>query len=125
MKTMKPRRFRGKLLAANIVLLPLLALALWTAITLNYTYSDGERIGFLNKLSRKGWLCKTWEGELALSNVPGSMPEIFHFTVRGDAVAAKINAVAGKRVALHYDQHKGIPLSCFGETQYFVTDVTP
>jgi hypothetical protein len=97
--------------------------ALWTWATLNYNYSDGERAGYVQKFSRKGWICKTWEGELALVNLPGAMPEIFHFSVRDDAVAKRIQEVIGKRVALTYEQHVGVPTSCFGDTQYFVIDV--
>jgi hypothetical protein len=107
-----------------IFLLVVLAGAvLWTWITLSYDYSDGERAGYVQKLSRKGWICKTWEGELALVNLPGAMPEIFHFSVRDDDVAKRIQDVVGKRVALTYEQHIGVPTSCFGETEYFVVDV--
>lgn len=98
---------------------------LWTWGTLTYDYADGERAGFVQKFSRKGWLCKTWEGELALVNLPGAMPEIFSFTVRDDAVAKRIEAAVGKRVALKYEQHIGVPTSCFGDTEYFVVDVRP
>ena len=97
--------------------------ALWTWVTLNYDYSDGERAGYVQKFSRKGWVCKTWEGELALVNLPGAMPEIFYFTVRDDAVAKRIQQVVGKRVALTYEQHIGVPTTCFGDTQYYVIDV--
>ena len=97
--------------------------ALWAWITLSYDYSTGERAGFIQKFSRKGWICKTWEGELAMVNLPGAMPEIFRFSVRDDAVAKRINESMGKRVNLHYEQHIGVPGSCFGETDYFVTEV--
>jgi hypothetical protein len=97
----------------------------WTLITLNYTYSDGERAGYLQKISRKGWFCKTWEGELAMANLPGAMPQIFTFTVRDDAVAHEIEQRAGQRVSLHYEQHPGVPTSCFGDTEYFIVGVTP
>jgi hypothetical protein len=107
-----------------IFLLVVLAGAvLWTWLTLSYDYSDGERAGYVQKFSRKGWICKTWEGELALVNLPGAMPEIFHFSVRDDEVAKRIQALVGKRVALTYEQHVGVPTTCFGETQYFVVDV--
>lgn len=98
----------------------LLAAYIWLAF--QYTYSDGERAGFVQKLSRKGWLCKTWEGELTLVAVPGSMPEKFFFTVRDDALATKLNSQMGQRVAVTYDQHKGLPGTCFGETEYFLRD---
>jgi len=100
-----------------------LLFAAYTWVSLSYNYSDGERAGYVQKFSRKGWICKTWEGELALVNLPGQPAEQFNFTVRGNVTADKINAMMGKRVALHYEQHVGVPTSCFGETQYFVTDV--
>ncbi len=106
-----------------ILLLVAVGAALWTWATLSYDYSDGERAGYVQKFSRKGWVCKTWEGELALVNLPGAMPEIFYFSVRDDAVAKRIQQAVGKRVAMTYEQHIGIPTNCFGETQYFVIDI--
>lgn len=106
-----------------ILLLVAVGAALWTWATLSYDYSDGERAGYVQKFSRKGWICKTWEGELALVNLPGAMPEIFRFSVRDDGVAKRIQQAVGKRVGLTYEQHIGIPTSCFGETQYFVVDI--
>ena len=97
--------------------------SLYVYIALNWSYSSGERAGFLQKVSHKGWICKTWEGELSLVAMPGSAPEKFLFTVRDDAVAQKVSAAAGKRVTLNYEQHKGLPSSCFGDTEYFVVDV--
>lgn len=99
----------------------LCAAYLW--LVLSWSYSTGERAGFLQKFSSKGWLCKTWEGELSLVAMPGTTPEKFLFSVRDEAVAAKITATVGKRVALIYEQHKGVPTSCFGETEYYVVDV--
>ena len=121
-----PRRrwvSRWKLFVIAVIVVPILVLALWTWGALAWAYADGERVGWVQKFSRKGWLCKTWEGELAMSNVPGSAPQLFLFSVRDDAIAQQINRAAGRRVALHYEQHKGIPTSCFGETDYFVTTV--
>ena len=97
--------------------------AAYTWVTLNFAYSTGERAGFLQKISNKGWICKTAEGELSLVALPGAAPEKFEFSVRDAAVAARVNAAVGQRVALTYEQHKGVPTSCFGETEYFVTDV--
>ena len=97
--------------------------SLYVYIVLNWSYSSGERAGFLQKVSHKGWFCKTWEGELSLVAMPGSAPEKFLFTVRDEAVAQKVSAAAGKRVTLNYEQHKGLPSSCFGDTEYFVVDV--
>ena len=108
-----------------LVVLGAIALfAIYILIALNWSYSTGERAGFLQKVSNKGWICKTWEGELSLVAMPGAAPEKFLFTVRDEAVAQKIIAAAGKRVTLNYEQHKGLPTSCFGDTDYFVTGVT-
>jgi len=108
-----------------LMLVGLIALfALYIFAALNWSYSTGERAGFLQKVSNKGWLCKTWEGELSLVAMPGAAPEKFLFTVRDQAVAQKISAAAGKRVTLNYEQHKGLPTTCFGDTDYFVTGVT-
>ena len=108
---------------AALVLLPILVFAAWSGATLSYSYSSGERAGYMQKLSHKGWLCKTWEGELAMQNLPGTPPEIFAFSVRDDAVAKRIQDLEGQKVALVYEQHKGVPTACFGETEYFITDV--
>ena len=107
----------------TVVLIAVLGFGGWTWATLSYNYSDGERAGYVQKLSRKGWICKTWEGELALVNLPGAMPEIFYFSVRDDDVAKRIQQSVGKRVALSYEQHIGIPTTCFGDTQYFVVNI--
>ena len=111
-----------KLLLALIVIAAG-GLAGFTWLMLHWAYSDGERAGYVQKLSRKGWLCKTWEGEMTMVAMPGTMSEKFVFTVPRDAVAAKINASVGRRMALHYEQHRWIPSSCFGDTEYFVTGV--
>jgi len=112
-------------LAVIVMLVPAIIFSLWTWATLGYSYSGGERAGFVQKLSKKGWLCKTWEGELAMANLPGTMPEIFHFTVRSDSIASLVNRNVGKRVSLTYEQHRGVPTPCFGETEYFITQVRP
>jgi hypothetical protein len=106
-----------------LFVLPAALLAAYTWVTLHYAYSSGERAGYVQKISKKGWLCKSWEGELAMTTVPGTAPQIFQFSVRDDATARRIEQAAGQRVALAYQQHKGVPGSCFGETEYFVTGV--
>jgi hypothetical protein len=93
----------------------------WVWLAVNWSYSEGERAGYIQKFSHKGWLCKTWEGEIAMVTMPGAIPDRFEFSIRDDAVAARINALAGQRVVLTYQQHKFIPTNCFGETEYFVT----
>jgi hypothetical protein len=100
-------------------------IAAYFAVVLNWSYSTGDRAGWIQKLSDKGWICKTWEGELALVSLPGSATvEKFAFTVRDDAVAAEIVKVMGRRVTLHYEEKVGLPTSCFGDTRHFVTHVT-
>lgn len=108
-----------------LLIAPLLVLLLagYTWTVLNWSYSSGERAGYVQKFSRKGWLCKTWEGELAMVAMPGTLAEKFEFSVRDEAVAKRINATMGRRVSLVYDQHVGVPTSCFGDTMYFVRDV--
>ena len=98
-------------------------LAGFSWLMLQWSYSTGERAGFVQKLSRKGYVCKTWEGEMALVSLPGAAPEKFNFTVQNDIVAERINKQMGTRVVLVYAQHKGLLSSCFGETEYFVTDI--
>ena len=127
-----PGRFPGvkftltrktKLVMAAVVLVPIVLFGLYTWSALTWSYSKGERAGYVQKFSKKGWICKTWEGELAIVSIPGTMSEKFFFSVRDDAVAARINESMGKRVKLTYEQHMGIPTTCFGETEYFVVDV--
>jgi len=99
----------------------LLAGYIW--LMLHWSYSSGERAGWVQKLSKKGFVCKTWEGEMAMVSLPGSVPEKFYFTAWDDQVAERINQVMGKRVSLHYEEHIWLPSSCFGDTRHFVKDV--
>ena len=117
------RRHWGKLTIASVILIPALVFTIWAGIALSWSYSTGERVGYVQKLSRKGWICKTWEGELQMSNIPGSAPILFQFTVRSDSLARAIENTNGRRVALSYEQHVGVPTKCFGETEYFVVGV--
>jgi hypothetical protein len=103
--------------------LVLVLIVAWTMLTLSWSYSAGERAGYVQKFSKKGWICKTWEGEMAMVTMPGTVAEKFYFTVRNDDVAHRINLTVGKRVVLTYEEHKWIPISCFGDTGYFVTGV--
>ena len=119
-----PRKRRwGLMLFGIFVILPVLFIALWTTMALNWSYSRGERAGYIQKFSDKGWLCKTWEGELAMVNMPGVAQEKFAFSVRSDSIAHEITRLMGSRVSLHYEQHRGVPLRCFAETEYYVTGV--
>jgi hypothetical protein len=96
----------------------------YTWLVLHWSYSSGERAGYVQKLSKKGWICKTWEGEMALVSMPGTVAEKFYFTVPTDSIAAEIYQSMGRRVSLSYEQHIGIPTTCFAETQYFIKKVT-
>jgi hypothetical protein len=116
------RGFKRFLLFGALAALGATGLYLWAAT--KFTYSSGERAGYVQKFSKKGWICKTWEGELAMANMPGAMPEVFAFSLHDDAVAAEINKYLGAHVTLHYEQHLGLP-SCFGETSYWVTSARP
>lgn len=106
-----------------LIVTPIVLGALYLAFALNWSYSDGERAGYLQKLSRKGWICKTYEGELAMSSVPGLAPIMWDFSVRDESVAKKINAQLGKKIVLHYREYRNLPTDCFGETEYFVDAV--
>ena len=110
---------------AVIIVTPILIFSLWTSIALHYTYSKGVRAGILQKVSKRGWLCKTWEGELQLTAIPGAAPEKFIFSARSDSIAGELSRLSGQHVVLTYEQHKGLPSSCFGDTEYFITEVRP
>ncbi|HEY5544732.1 MAG TPA: hypothetical protein VIK50_01650 [Gemmatimonadaceae bacterium] len=117
------RRHWGKMTISMLILIPVATFSVWAAIALAFDFSTGERVGWVQKLSRRGWLCKTWEGELQMSNIPGSAPILFQFSVPADSIAGVIESAAGRKVALYYEQHIGVPTTCFGETQYFVSKV--
>jgi hypothetical protein len=118
----RPKRLPLILLAVLAAAVAIFAAYAW--ITLQVSYAEGERAGYLQKFSRKGWICKTWEGEILLTSMPGAIPERFEFSVRDDLVARQLMAAMGKRVNLTYSQHKGVPSACFGETEYFIEKVT-
>ncbi|MBA2684580.1 MAG: hypothetical protein H0U66_08840 [Gemmatimonadaceae bacterium] len=117
--------WRGKILlwVFTVVAVAGLGFAAYTWSVLHYTYSLGDRAGFVQKFSQKGWLCKTWEGQIAMANLPGTTPEMFNFSVRNDSIAKLITQSMGQRVDISYQQHRGVPTNCFGETEYFVTGI--
>ncbi len=117
-------RWMAKLLTALIVL-AIVTFGIWFWVSVTFAYSTGQRAGYIQKFSKRGWVVKTWEGELAMVNLPGAMPEVFRFSVRSPETAQKIQANMGRRVSLQYDEHRYIPLPIFGETNYFATDVRP
>ena len=123
MKT-PPRNLRltGGFLLPLLLIVAILA-ALYAVVVWKWSYSDGERVGVVQKFSRKGWVCKTWEGELNMVVLPGALPEKFFFTVWDETVATDINRHVGKRVALHYVEKVGLPTSCFGDTRYYIHKV--
>lgn len=128
----EPPRRRGRrglwITLLSVVLVPVALFALWVTIALHLSYSTGERVGYVQKFSKKGWVCKTWEGELAMTTVPGTAPQLFEFSVRDDSIARAIEEIMRTRegrVSLTYQQHKGVPTSCFGETDYYVVEARP
>jgi hypothetical protein len=122
-----PPRWRSRFLywVAFGVLGAVVAVGLFTWAALHVSYSNGERVGYIQRLSRKGWVCKTWEGELAVATVPGVAPDKFYFSVRTEPIASQVNGTLGKRVRVIYAQHKFIPTSCFGDTEFFVAEAQP
>ena len=106
----------------GILMVPVIGVILYIWLALTWSFSQGERVGYIQKLSKSGWICKTWEGEMAMVTMPGAIPDKFLFTIRNEEVAKRVNQFAGKRVALIYEQHKGLPTSCFGDTDYFIVD---
>ena len=117
------RRHWRPITLALVILIPILLFAAWAGLTVSYAYSKGERAGYVQKIAQRGWICKTWEGELAMANLPGAMPEIFKFTVRNDSIARLIEGNLAKRVSVTYEEHRGVPGRCFGETPYYITNV--
>lgn len=118
-------RVGGFAKAMSIVLALLLAgAALWTWFALSWSYSEGDRAGVLQKFSRKGWVCKTYEGELALYVVGGVSPQIWYFSTRDEELAAKLSKAVGEKIQLHYEEHRGVPTTCFAETPYFADSFT-
>jgi hypothetical protein len=115
-------RIRNTVLIVTATLL--IGMALWTWFSLSWSYSEGERAGVLQKFSKKGWICKTYEGELALYVVGGVAPQIWYFSTRDEAIAEQLFKAVGQQVQLHYTEHRGIPTSCFAETPYFATGFT-
>jgi hypothetical protein len=102
-----------------LIVIVLVILAAWTAFSLSWAYSEGDRAGVLQKFSKKGWLCKTYEGELALYVVGGVAPQIWYFSTRDEDLAKQLSGAVGKNIQLHYTEHRGVPTNCFADTPYF------
>lgn len=123
-KVRRLRRWKWPLILLGVfVVMPAMLFAIWGWIAQSYSYSEGDRAGYVQKFSKKGWLCKTWEGELSMVNIPGAAQERWLFSVRNDSIAAAIRDLMGSRVSLAYEEKRGLPTSCFGDTQYFVVGV--
>ena len=122
----KPTSLGGRVVRLALVLAALLVMvaAGWTFLTLSWAYSEGERAGVLQKFSKKGWICKTFEGEVAQYVVGGVAPQIWYFSVRDERAAVELFKAVGQNVQLHYTEHRGIPTSCFGDTPYFAQSFT-
>jgi hypothetical protein len=114
-------RFRRRLglIVGLVLLIPITLVLLWTWLSLSWSYSDGDRAGVLQKFSRKGWLCKTYEGELAQYVVRGVAPQVWYFTTRDDELAKRLSAAVGQNIQVRYSEHRGVPTDCFGDTPYF------
>jgi hypothetical protein len=119
-----PVRRRIAWIIGAVVLVPLVLASLWVWLTLSWSYSEGDRAGVLQKFSRKGWLCKTYEGELALYVVSGVAPQIWYFTTRNEELAKRLTSAVGQDVQVHYNEHRGVPSTCFGDTPYFAESFT-
>ena len=117
------KRSRWKIVLFGVIGAVILLCVLYVVSALKWSYSDGWRAGYVQKFSRKGIVCKTWEGELSMVSMPGTSPEKFAFTVRNDSIARLVQGSMGKFVRIHYDQHKGVPTSCFGDTEYYVNAI--
>lgn len=119
MDTLGKGRSRFGRILLWLVLILVAVLAAWTAFSLSWAYSEGDRAGVLQKFSKKGWLCKTYEGELALYIVGGVAPQIWYFSTRDEDLAKELSGAVGKNIQVHYTEHRGVPTNCFAETPYF------
>jgi hypothetical protein len=117
-------RLHTWLIVLAVIVTPFLLFSLYLGLMFSWSYSEGNRAGILQKFSNKGWFCKSYEGELAMSTVPGVAPTIWEFSARDKSVVPKLSSALGKRVVLHYTEHRGIPTTCFGQTTYFVDSIS-
>jgi hypothetical protein len=111
----------------TLILLVVLGFLFWWKYF--YTYSDGYRSGLMQKLSHKGNMFKTYEGELVMSSVSSTnnvalASEKFYFSVPSDSVAKVLQDYEGKQVKVHYQQKNG-KLFWRGESEYLVDEVIP
>ncbi len=119
--TRRARRWGRNVLLVLVGFLLLMALYTWLA--LHWDYSTGYRSGTMQKFSRRGWVCKTYEGELWQSVVTNVSPQVWQFSVRDKRVVQALDSLVGRPVRLHYTEHRGVPTSCFADTPYYVDRV--
>ncbi len=105
-----------KILAAIIIL----AIA-WFAFIYFVPYSEGTRSGELIKITHKGVLFKTWEGEIS-QGISGA--QIFSFSIldKDKKIIEKLKEYQGKYVKLNYVERYA-SFAFWGDTKYFITDV--
>jgi hypothetical protein len=123
MKTVKKIFFR------TLIIVLLLALAIGAFFTF-VPYSEGMRAGNVIKLSHKGVIFKTHEGELQLSMMPntntmgGSTPNVWNFSVANKDVADQLMkaSASGERLELFYKE-RYFKFPWQGDTKYFVYKV--
>lgn len=124
----KARRTMKKILrwTVTLIILVLILTVYWKYF---YTYSEGSRVGLLQKFSKKGTFFKTYEGELVLSSVSGNKnvviaSEKFLFSVANDSLAIRLDTLQGMNVIVHYKQKNG-KLPWRGDTPYLVDKADP
>lgn len=91
-------------------------------------YSEGDRTGDVSKFTQKGWMFKTWEGELVLGGLKTdsegkAITNLFEFSVADQSVIDTLNANPGANVTLHYTEYFNVNIY-EGSTDYLVTGVT-
>ncbi len=115
-----------KKILVGIVFLLVLALVI-TFLVFNFKYSEGSRAGVLMKFSKRGYVFKTYEGELNTGGVgnianTAQVNQVWNFSVKEEGFADTLHFYEGKKVILFYQQKiKHLPWQ--GETDYFVNRV--
>lgn len=118
------RKFLVGLLLAGLLVL------LVTFLLSQFSFSDGDRAGTITKFSRKGYIFKTYEGELLQGGVTDGTgafnAEKFLFSVSPgqDSVIHRIERALlnGRRVRVHYEE-KYFRFFWMGDTKYYITEV--
>lgn len=105
------------------ILAIVLAVSAYIAALYYATFSDGIRTGELIKFSHKGYIFKTWEGELS-QGLSGSQKFAFSVMDNQPEVIEQMKVNQGKFVKIEYIERYGT-FSWWGETNYYITKVTP